>query len=68
MQIDVAKAFDKVHRDGLTSFAQNIIAAAAPVAAMFTGSLYKGDKVMLSYGKPSKTISVKSGIRQGDPL
>ncbi len=48
MQIDVAKAFDKVHRDGLTSFAQNIIAAAAPEAAVFIGSMYEGDKVMLS--------------------
>ena len=30
--------------------------------------MYKGDEVVLSYGKASNTIAVKSGIRQGGPL
>ena len=64
----MAKAFDKVHRDALASFAQTITAPATPVAATLIGSMYEGDEVILNYGKASRTISVKSGIRQGDPL
>jgi hypothetical protein len=30
--------------------------------------MYKGDEVILRYGKASSTIEVKSGIRQGGPL
>ncbi len=41
VQIDVAKAFDKVHRDALTSFAQNIFAAAATEAAISSAACTK---------------------------
>ena len=68
VQIDVAKAFDKVHRAALTSFAKNIIRGVAPEAATFIESMYDGDEVNISFGKATKTINMKSGIRQGDPL
>ncbi len=68
VHIDVAKAFDKVHREALTSFAQNIIKGVAPEAANFIESMYDGDEVTINFGKAIKTVSMKSGIRQGDPL
>ena len=68
VQIDVAKAFDKVHRTALTSFADNIIQGVAPEAATFIKSMYDGDEVEISYGKETRTLNMKSGIRQGDPL
>ncbi len=43
VQIDVAKAFDKVHREALTSFAQNISKEVAPEAASFIESMYDGE-------------------------
>jgi hypothetical protein len=68
VQIDVAKAFDKVHRGALTSFAKNIIHGVAPEAATFIESMYDGDEVTINFGKATKTVTMKSGIRQGDPL
>jgi hypothetical protein len=68
VQKDVAKAFDKVDREALTSFAQNIIKGAAPEAATFIESMYDGDEVTINFGKATRTVSMKSGIRQGDPL
>ena len=47
VQIDVAKAFDKVHRAALTSFAKHIIQGVAPEAATFIESMYDGDEVTL---------------------
>ncbi len=68
VQIDVAKAFDKVHRTALRSFADNIIQGVAPEAATFINSMYNGDEVEISHGKETRTLNMKSGIRQGDPL
>ena len=51
VQIDVAKAFDKVDRRALASFAHTIIKPAAPEAAAFIESMYNGDEVTISYGK-----------------
>ena len=68
VQIDVAKAFDKVHRGAVQSFVKNIITPVAPEAADFIKEMYNGDQVEISYGKVKQTISMKSGIRQGDPL
>ncbi len=48
VQIDVAKAFDKVHRTALKSFAENIIQGIAPEAATFIKSMYDGDEVEIS--------------------
>jgi hypothetical protein len=67
-QIDVAKAFDKVHRSALKSFAENIIQGVAPEAATFIKSMYNGDEVDISFRKATRTINMRSGIRQGDPL
>ncbi len=50
MQIDVAKAFDKVHRGALTSFAKHIIQGVAPEAAAFIESMYDGDEVTIIFG------------------
>ena len=68
VQIDVAKAFDKVDRRALASFAQEIIGPAAPEAAAFIKSMYSGDEVTIRYGQARSSITMKSGIRQGDPL
>ena len=68
VQIDVAKAFDKVHRGAVQSFVENIIKPIAPEAADFIKEMYSGGQVELSYGKVKQSISMKSGIRQGDPL
>ena len=68
VQIDVAKAFDRVDRRALVSFAQEIIGPAAPEAAAFIKSMYSGDEVTISYGQARSSITMKSGIRQGDPL
>ena len=68
VQIDVATAFDKVHREALTSFAQNIIKGVAPEAATFIESMYDGDEVTIFFCRATKTVTMKSGIRQGDPL
>jgi hypothetical protein len=67
-QIDVAKAFDKVHRSALKSFAENIIQGVAPEAATFIKSMYNGDEVDISFRKATRTINMRSGIRQGGPL
>ena len=68
VQIDVAKAFDKAHREAVQSFAKSVIAPIAPEAASFIEEMYNGDEVELNYGKIKRTVSMKSGIRQGDPL
>ena len=68
VQIDVAKAFGKVDRRALASFAHTIIRPSALAAAAFIESMYNGDVVTISYGKAVSTIAMKSGIRQGDPL
>ena len=68
VQIDIAKAFDKVHRTALKSFAENVIQGIAPEAATFIKSMYDGDEVEISYGKATRTLNMCSGIRQGDPL
>ena len=68
VQIDVAKAFDKIHRDAVKSFAKTIIEPIAPEAAAFINGMYEGDEVVLSYGKETRSIRMESGIRQGDPL
>ena len=68
VKIDVAKAFDKIHRDAVKSFAKTIIAPIAPEAAAFINGMYEGDEVALSYGKATRSIKMESGIRQGDPL
>ena len=39
VQIDVAKAFDKVDRRALASFAHTIIRPSAPEAAAFIGDM-----------------------------
>ena len=68
VQIDVAKAFDKVDRKAVESFAKIIVARSAPEAAKFISEMYKGDKVEINYGKAKRTVTMKSGIRQGDPI
>ena len=47
----MAKAFDKVDRRALASFAQTIIRPAAPEAAAFIENMYNGDEVTISYGE-----------------
>ena len=68
VQIDVAKAFDRIHRNAVKSFAKEIIEPIAPEAAAFVNGMYDGDEVVLSYGKETRPIKLESGIRQGDPL
>ena len=48
VQIDVAKAFDKIHRDAVKSFAKENIEPIAPVAAAFINGMYDGDEVILN--------------------
>ena len=62
VRIDVAKAFDKVHRDALASFARTRVEPSAPEASAFIVRMHDSDDVVLSYGKAFKTISLKSGI------
>ena len=54
VQIDVAKAFDKVHRGAVQSFAKNVIAPIAPEAARFIEEMYNGDEAELNYGKDER--------------
>ena len=68
VQIDVAKAFDKVHRDAVQSFATTVIQPIAPEAAKFITEMYKGDEVKLNYGNATSVVAMQSGIRQGDPI
>ena len=42
VQIDVAKAFDKVDREAVDSFAKVIVARSAPEAAKFIREMYAG--------------------------
>ena len=42
VQIDVAKAFDKIHRGAFESFAKTINAPDALEAAAFIGGMYEG--------------------------
>ena len=60
VQIDVAKAFDKIHRDAVKSFAEGIIEPIAPEAAAFINGMYDGDEVVLNYGEETWA---KNGIR-----
>ncbi len=57
VQIDIAKAFDKVDRRALASFAQEIIGPAAPEAAAIIKSMYNGDEVLLKSGKAASSIA-----------
>ena len=68
VQVDVAKAFDKIDRKALASSAEQIIKPCSPEAAAFIKHMYDGDKVTVQHGEESSTIGMESGIRQGDPL
>ena len=68
IQADVAKAFDKIDREALASFVEQIIKPCSPEAAAFIKHMYDGDEVVVQHGEESSTIRMLSGIRQGDPL
>ncbi len=65
VQIDVAKAFDKIHTEALAKPARNVIQPRAPEAAAFFG-VYDNDAGILRHGRASMSIALKSGIRQRD--
>ena len=68
IQADVAKAFDKIDREALASFVEQIIKPCSPDAAAFIKHMYDGDEVVLQHGEETSHIKILSGIRQGDPL
>ena len=68
VQVDIAKAFDKVHRQALIEFVSEIIHPKAPQAAHYITSMYTEDTVEVTMYKNSTRIPLSSGIRQGDPL
>ena len=68
VQVDIAKAFDKVHRQALIEFVNTIIQPKAPQAAHYINSIYRDDTVEVTMYKTSTRIPIKSGIRQGDPF
>jgi hypothetical protein len=68
IQLDISKAFDRIHRGALMSFVQEIIQPQAPEAALFIKDMYTGDSVSLSHEAETAKVMLEAGIRQGDPM
>ena len=68
IQLDISKAFDRLHRGALMSFTEHVIRPAAPEAAAFIVNMYDGDTVTLTHQSETATVNLEAGIRQGDPL
>ena len=67
VQIDVAKAFDKVHRTALRSFADNIIQGVAPEAATFIKKHVRGGRGRDQLRERNKNAQHEIGHKAGRP-
>ena len=56
IQADVAKAFDKIDREALASFVEQIIKPCSPEAAAFIKHMYDGDEVIVQHGEEASHI------------
>ncbi len=68
IQLDISKAFDRLHRGALMSFVREVTKPLAPEAALFIEAMYTGDSVSLSHQAETAKVMLEAGIRQGDPM